>query len=83
MRIGFIEQNGQIRELLPEGIKFADIAKWYNEEFASRCIEIPKNMQVNDYYIFETGTFVHYDEYMNQNNKSNFETTISSVMEEI
>lgn len=83
MRIGFIETNGQIREILPEGIEFSDIAKWYNEEFASHCIEIPENIEENDYYIFETGEFVCYEDYAKQNAKSNFEITISSITDEI
>lgn len=83
MRIGFIEANGQIREILPKEIKFSDVAEWYNQEFASHCIEIPDDMNANDYYIFKTGEFIHYENYVNQNNKSNFETTISSITDGI
>lgn len=49
MKIAYVESDGKIREILPEGISLNNIAKWYNEKFALHCVEVPDNLNANDY----------------------------------
>lgn len=44
-----------VREIIPD--ECTPIVDWYNEDFASRCIEAPENVQQNMIYNPETGIF--------------------------
>lgn len=48
MRYAYINPDNTVREIIPEGAY--PIAEWYNEEFASHCIEIPDYVEPNWVY---------------------------------
>lgn len=45
MRYAYIDPDNTVREIIPEGAY--PIADWYNEEFASHCMEIPDYVKPN------------------------------------
>lgn len=50
-----MNQNYTVREILPK--EATPIAEWYNEEFASHCMEIPDYVEANWEYDLKTKTW--------------------------
>lgn len=53
MRVAYMNPDNTVREIIPNEAR--PVAKWYNEEFASHCIEIPDNVYENWEYDPENG----------------------------
>lgn len=47
--------NNRVVEIIPETA--TPVSKWYNETFASQCIEAPDEVTYRWYYNPDTGTF--------------------------
>lgn len=45
MKSVYLNSDNIVREILPDTIPFAEIAEWYNHEFASHCIEAPDEVK--------------------------------------
>lgn len=45
MRVAYMNPDNTVREIIPDEAR--PVAQWYNEEFASHCMEIPDDVHEN------------------------------------
>jgi len=57
MKIVYISPDNTVREIIPPSATKPNVAHWYNEEFASRCVEAPDEVGQGWIYDPESKTF--------------------------
>lgn len=78
MRFAYINPDNTVREIIPDGAY--PIADWYNEEFASHCVEIPDYVEQN--WIYDPSNCEFYGP-GSKDTKSNFEILIGMEIDGI
>ena len=75
MKIVRVDGN-RVIEVIPDEAR--PVSKWYNESFASQCVEAPDEVQPNWSYDPKTGTFS--DEYPEPISEPEESTTTDDVL---